>query len=207
MAKQFPDYQLELTLGGRIAGVDEAGRGPLAGPVFAAAVILNPANIPAGLNDSKLLKAHERDALNALVRARAHVGIGSADVREIEMFNILGATKLAMQRAVAALTSLPDIVLVDGNQAPALPCPVRTVVRGDAISLSIAAASIVAKVARDAHMAMLALHYPGYGFEKHAGYGTPQHLEALTRLGACPAHRAGFAPVKRILEQHEPCAA
>ncbi len=186
----------------RIAGVDEAGRGPLAGPVVAAAVCLNPADIPAGLNDSKQLSARRRSALFAEILARATVGIGQASVAEIDEINILRASHLAMCRALAALPALPDHVLIDGNMIPrGLTIPARTIVGGDARCLSIAAASIMAKVTRDRLMVDLAQQHPGYGWERNAGYPTREHVSALQNLGVTPAHRRSFRPVHNILYQ------
>ena len=184
----------------RVAGVDEAGRGPLAGPVVAAAVILNPGDIPAGLNDSKRLTTARRDTLLAEITARATVGIGQASVSEIDEINILHASHLAMIRAIAALDPGPDHALIDGNLVPkaaSLPC--TAIVKGDARSLSIAAASIVAKCTRDAIMVDLAQQHPGYGWDKNAAYPTAAHLEALRNLGPTPHHRRSFKPVHNIL--------
>ncbi|MEK0085461.1 ribonuclease HII [Benzoatithermus flavus] len=179
-----------------VAGVDEVGRGPLAGPVVAAAVIL-PRPIP-GLADSKQLSAKERERLARLVREDAIVALGAASVGEIERLNILGATMLAMRRAVNRLALPPEEVLVDGNRGPALACPVRCVVGGDASVPEISAASIVAKVARDRLMARLARRYEGYGWERNAGYGTAEHRAALERLGLTPHHRRAFAPCAQL---------
>ncbi|MEA1650073.1 ribonuclease HII [Nitrospirillum sp. BR 11164] len=196
-----------------VCGVDEAGRGPLAGPVVAAAVIL-PVCPPgsreapswcAGINDSKKLTAAARDALFDAIRANARVGVGISTVEEIDTVNILQATFLAMRRAVEALAAdggpAPLTALVDGNQRPvALPCPrITTLVSGDALSLSIAAASIIAKVTRDRLMADLALSHPGYGWERNAGYGTAEHRDAIKMLGVTPAHRRTFAPISEQL--------
>ncbi len=197
-----PDLLLEMAVTGRVCGVDEAGRGPLAGPVVAAAVILDPRRVPEGIDDSKKLKAAERERLFALIGASAEVGIGEASVAEIDAVNILQATFLAMRRAVAALRAPPDHALIDGNRAPGLACAVTTVVAGDARSLSIAAASIVAKVTRDRLMAGLARQHPGYGWERNMGYGTAAHLEGLGRLGLTPHHRLSFAPVRVVRTQH-----
>jgi ribonuclease HII len=184
-----------------VAGVDEAGRGPLAGPVVAAAVVLSAAYSIDGLADSKTLSALRREALAAQVRAHATGwALGMASVEEIDRLNILQATLLAMQRAVQGLAMTPDLVLVDGNRAPRLSCPVRTVVRGDALVKSISAASILAKVARDAILQHLDGEYPGYGFAIHKGYPTAAHQRALETLGPSPVHRRSFAPVRRLLE-------
>lgn len=198
----MPDLSHESALGGIVAGIDEVGRGPLAGPVIAAAVIIDPATLPlrlaAELDDSKKLSARKRDLLAALVLEHCHVGFGQADVEDIDRLNILKATFLAMRRALEALNRPVDHALVDGNQVPPLDCPVRCLVGGDGLSLSIAAASVVAKVRRDRMMADLALLHPGYGWEKNAGYGTAQHLEALRRQGPTPHHRRSFAPIAQL---------
>ena len=195
----MPDYSLERQAGGRVAGVDEAGRGPWAGPVVAAAAILDYPTLPGSLrrrlDDSKKLSAKTRESLLAELEGCAEIGVGMADPREIEALNILQATMLAMRRACDALPRRPDFALVDGNRAPALACPCRTVVKGDALSLSISAASIVAKVTRDRLMKTLADDYPGYGWERNAGYGTAEHRAALERLGITPHHRRSFAPI------------
>lgn len=199
----MPDLSLERQLGGVVAGLDEVGRGPLAGPVLAAAVILDPARLPVRLleklDDSKVLSAKLRRELAAIITDCAQVGLGRAEVEEIDRLNILQAALLAMRRAYLALGVAADHALVDGNKAPDLPVPVRTVVGGDGISLSIAAASVVAKVARDQEMAELALRYPGYGWEKNAGYGTAQHMAALRDIGVTPHHRRSFAPVMKLV--------
>lgn len=202
MRRRRPDFTLE-TGQGRVAGVDEVGRGPLAGPVVAAAVIFAapPSERLAMLiDDSKRLDAAKRNAAFVALREAAgegllRFGIGAASAAEIGTRNILRATHIAMARAVTRLGITPDLALVDGNRAPPLPCPVRCVVGGDALSLSIAAASILAKVVRDRAMARLDPRWPGYGFARHAGYPTPAHLEALARLGPSPHHRRGFGPV------------
>lgn len=199
-----PDFHFEETLraGGatRIAGLDEVGRGPLAGPVMAAAVRLDPNNIPAGLNDSKRLSLRRREAMAELLWAQADCAVGEASVAEIEELNILRAAHLAMTRAVARLSVAPDFLLIDGTMAPrGLNLPHRTLVKGDARSLSIAAASIIAKVARDRIMADLAREFPGYGWETNAGYPTPAHKQALLDLGVTPHHRPSFGPVHNIL--------
>jgi len=201
-----PDDSLETAarmLGARrIAGVDEVGRGPLCGPVTAAAVILNPDDIPPGLRDSKALSAARRVDLAREIAARAEVSIAHASVEEIDALNILRATYLAMTRAIAGLAQAPDHLLIDGNRLPpGLPCRAEAVVKGDARVLSIAAASIMAKVARDAIMVDLAQQCPGYGWEKNAGYPTPEHLRALLDLGVTPFHRRSFAPVHKMLYQ------
>ena len=199
-----PSLLLERAfVGGPVCGVDEAGRGPWAGPVSAAAVILpeNPRKVPKGLDDSKKLTAKAREALEVEIKAKAVAwGVGFASVEEILELNILHATGLAMCRAIEALSVQPMFALVDGNYPFKLPCEVKTVVGGDGKSKSIAAASILAKVARDRLMVELDLRYPGYGFASHKGYHAPAHVEALKRLGPCPAHRSGFAPIRALLE-------
>ncbi|MBX3446340.1 MAG: ribonuclease HII [Parvibaculaceae bacterium] len=198
-----PDYALEMEAGAPallVCGVDEAGRGPLAGPVVAAAVIIDLSNCPDGLDDSKKLDAMRREELFAALASCAEIGIGIASVEEIDKINILQATMLAMTRAVAALPRTPQFALVDGNRCPpGLACASRAVIGGDGRALSIAAASIAAKVTRDRMMAELAFAHPGYGFERHMGYGTPAHLEAISRLGPCAHHRRSFAPIRNIL--------
>jgi ribonuclease HII len=182
------------------AGVDEVGRGPLAGAVVAAAVILDPARPIEGLRDSKVLTPARREELAACIHREAlAVGVGRAEVWEIDEHNILRAAMLAMQRAVAALPLLPRVIYVDGNYSPTFPVPGVAVIDGDARVPAISAASIVAKVSRDREMAHLALRFPGYGFEQHKGYATPEHLEALQRLGPSPLHRRSFAPVRSLL--------
>lgn len=202
-ARSLPDFAAEQRLrydGFRlIAGVDEAGRGPIAGPVVAAAVVLDPATCPDGLDDSKRLSAERRNELAIAIRACAAVGIGIIGPREIDDVNILQATMQAMQRAVADLRSAPDAALIDGNRAPALACETRTLVKGDQRSLSIAAASIIAKVTRDDLMDAIARDHPGYGFETHRGYPTLAHRRALVALGPCPEHRRSFRPVAEAL--------
>jgi ribonuclease HII len=188
-----------------LAGVDEAGRGPLAGPVLAAAVVLDADSPIAGLADSKQLTARRRELLAVQIRRRARAwGVGRAEVEEIDAINILQATLLAMQRACAALGFVPDRVLVDGLHCPALGCPVEAVIGGDASVPAISAASILAKVARDREMEALDQRYPGYGFARHKGYGTPEHLKALQRLGPSPIHRLSFAPVRLWRHRAEP---
>ena len=200
----MPDFNWERDAGGRVAGVDEAGRGPLCGPVVAAAVVFPRGVAPELamlLDDSKKLTATARHIAFLALRMPgvAEIGIGAASVREILALNILGASLLAMRRAVARLPMAPDLALVDGNRPPMLACPVRCLVGGDGISLSIAAASIVAKVVRDRGMTRLAARYPGYGWERNAGYPSAAHRAALEVLGVTPHHRAGFGPVARIL--------
>lgn len=185
-----------------IAGVDEVGRGPLSGPVTAAAVILDPANIPQGLGDSKALSVTKRERLFSEIMASAQVSVAHATVEEIDALNILRASHLAMERAVAGLAIAPAHVLVDGNLIPAgLKGRAEAIVKGDAKSLSIAAASIIAKVTRDRIMVDLAQQHPGYGWDVNAGYPTKQHLEALLNLGVTPWHRRSFRPVHNILYQ------
>jgi ribonuclease HII len=185
---------------GPIAGIDEAGRGPLAGPVVAAAVILDRKKIPKGLDDSKQMQPEEREEVYGRIMARAvAVGVGEASVDEIDLINIRQATHLAMARAVRALAIAADFALVDGNDPPALPCPCDVIVDGDARSASIAAASIIAKVTRDRMMRALHEHFPGYGWFNNKGYSTEEHLDALSRLGPTIHHRRSFAPVHNIL--------
>lgn len=199
----LPDFRFEIEEGAPariVCGVDEAGRGPLAGPVVAAAVIIDLTRCPEGLNDSKKLDPARRADLLAELADCAEIGVGIASVEEIDGINILHATMLAMTRAVAALPRAPHIALIDGNRCPpSLACASRAVIGGDALARSIAAASIVAKVTRDRMMAALAETHPGYGFEKHMGYSTPEHFDALSRLGPCAIHRRSFAPVRKML--------
>jgi ribonuclease HII len=206
-----PDLMLERDLGGRVCGIDEVGRGPLAGPVLAAAVILPDPEHPWGglpeefatrIDDSKALGRALRLELAGVIAEFAMVGVGRAEVAEIDRLNILQASLLAMRRAVAALPVAPDAALVDGNRAPSLPCHVVTVVKGDTRSLSIAAASIVAKVARDAVMHDLALGHPVYGWDRNAGYPTAHHRAALRVFGPCEHHRRSFAPVEELIVRH-----
>ena len=204
-ARPRPDLALETALssrvGGLVCGVDEAGRGPWAGPVSAGAVILNPDDLPVGIDDSKALTETRRDALAIQIKARALAwGVGFASVEEIEELNILRATGLAMCRAIEAMALAPVAALVDGNYRFKLPCDVQTVVKGDSLSLSIGAASILAKTARDRLMMDLAAQYPDYGFERHKGYAAPAHIAALERLGPCPAHRPSWAPIRALLD-------
>lgn len=201
----MPDFSLESAVPGLVVGIDEAGRGPWAGPVVAGAALLDreriPADIAAALDDSKKLSHAKRDELfEALKDASwAKTGVGVASVGEIDSLNILQATFLAMRRAYDALEVRAHLALVDGNRPPKLPCQVQTVVKGDGTSLSIAAASIMAKVSRDRMMNELAKTYPGYGWETNAGYGTPEHQAALLRLGVTPEHRRSFAPVAALV--------
>jgi ribonuclease HII len=198
----MPDYTFESRFASRapICGVDEAGRGPLAGPVFAAAVILDARRIPDGIDDSKKLTAAEREAAFARIRETAlAIGVGEASVDEIDLLNIRQATHLAMARAVHALALVPRFALVDGNDAPALACPCQTIVGGDALSLSIAAASIIAKVTRDRLMERLHETHPAYGWRNNKGYGTPEHLAALEVHGVTVHHRRSFSPIHNIL--------
>jgi len=186
----------------RVAGVDEAGRGPLAGPVVAAAVILDPGNPIDGLKDSKRLSAAQRETLYDQIQQRAlGWAVGLADVQEIDRINILQATLAAMQRAVEALQPAADYVLVDGNQLPRLACPAEAIVRGDSKVAAISAASIIAKVTRDRLMIELDGVYPGYGLARHKGYPSRMHIEALERLGVTPVHRRSYAPVRRLVEK------
>ncbi|MBG1233331.1 ribonuclease HII [Aestuariivirga litoralis] len=182
-----------------VCGVDEAGRGPWAGPVYAAAAILDPKRIPKGINDSKALTHERREELYPEIIAVADFGIGFASAAEIDEINILQATYLAMNRAVMALQAVPTLALIDGNRAPKLACKTQTLIGGDAISLSIAAASIIAKVTRDRLMTDLDQLFPHYGFAKHKGYGTADHAQALKTHGPCAEHRKSFAPIRALL--------
>ena len=213
----MPDLRFERRAGGLVCGIDEAGRGPWAGPVVAAAVILGdvfykggrdrapglPSLLLDGLDDSKRLTPERREALSAaLVEAAraglARFGVAAASAAEIDRLNILAATELAMARALSAIGVIPRLALVDGNRAPPLPCPVETITGGDGLSLTIAAASILAKVTRDRLMVRLAARHPGYGWEHNMGYGTAAHRQALFRLGPTPHHRRSFAPVRLV---------
>ena len=198
-----PTFELESVeielMGGPIAGIDEAGRGPWAGPVVAAAVVLDPHNLPDGIDDSKALDGDQRETVFKQIIASAQYGVGIASIERIDRDNILNATLWAMAEAVAQLALPPRLALIDGNRAPRLACETRTIVKGDAKCLSIAAASIVAKVTRDRLMMTLAREHPGYGFERHKGYGTPEHKAALERLGVSPIHRRSFKPVQLAL--------
>ena len=196
----MPDMLLEAACPGPVCGVDEAGRGPWAGPVHAAAVILDPRTAPQGLDDSKKLNAAARERLEIEIKTHAVAWcVASASVEEIAELNILQATGLAMHRAVEGLKVRAAFALVDGNYPFALPCPIKTVVGGDGISASIAAASILAKTARDRLMKEMDSLYPGYGFAAHKGYHAPAHVEALARLGPCAIHRMSWAPVRLAL--------
>ena len=194
-----PDFTFESRIDGLVCGVDEAGRGPLAGPVVAAAVILDPDNMPAGLNDSKVLTEEVREFLINDIFRTSIVGVGIAEPEEIDRANILGATMIAMRRAVEALPVQPAAALIDGNKAPPLSCPTQTLIKGDARCLSIAAASIVAKVTRDRLMTEADQRYPGYNFASHKGYGTETHRAKIQELGPCPIHRRSFNPVKMMV--------
>lgn len=202
-SRVLPSFELESVeielAGGPIAGVDEAGRGPWAGPVVAAAVILDPARLPDGIDDSKALDEEAREVAYRRIVASSAFGVGIADVARIDRDNILAATLWAMGEAVAQLPRRPRLVIIDGNRSPRLDCTTRTIIKGDAKCLSIAAASIVAKVTRDRLMAQLAAEFPGYGFERHKGYGTPEHKHALARLGVSALHRRSFRPVQLAL--------
>jgi ribonuclease HII len=194
--------RLIVDVSGPMAGVDEVGRGPLAGPVVAAAVILDDRRTIRGLNDSKLLQPEERERLDLEIRRRAVCcSVAEASVEEIDRYNILRAALLAMRRAVEGLREQPCIVLVDGNQRPELSMPVRTVVGGDAKVRAISAASIIAKVYRDRLLRALHDEHPQYGFDGHKGYSTPEHLAALREHGACPHHRRSFAPVREVMDR------
>ncbi|HTH96342.1 MAG TPA: ribonuclease HII [Stellaceae bacterium] len=206
----MPDFEWERRLGGMVAGVDEVGRGPLAGPVVAAAVILDPKRLPKALyklDDSKKLDARRRDSLAGLLLeahrdGKLHVAVGAASVVEIDQINILQASFLAMRRAMSSLRVRPDVALVDGNQKPNLPCGrVEALIGGDALSLSIAAASVLAKVARDRTMMRLGGRHVSYGWESNAGYATPYHMDAIRVHGVTIHHRRSFAPVRERLAQ------
>jgi len=206
LASRGPTLLLEKAfIGGPVCGVDEAGRGPWAGPVSAGAVILDPRRVPKGLDDSKKLTAATREALEVQIKAKALAwGVGFASVEEIWELNILHATGLAMCRAIEALAVQPVYALVDGNYRFKLPCEVKTVVGGDGKSKSIAAASILAKVARDRLMREMDAVYPGYGFASHKGYNAPVHVEALVSMGPCEIHRRAWRPVKMVLAGIDP---
>ncbi|MEP3300144.1 MAG: ribonuclease HII [Pseudoruegeria sp.] len=206
MSKLTPDdsFEQQAILNGfsRIAGVDEVGRGPLCGPVTAAAVILDPNRIPDGLNDSKKLSLKKREGLFEEIMSTAQVSVAHSSVAEIDEINILHASMLAMSRALAGLTPTADYALIDGNRLPKdLSISAEAIVKGDARSVSISAASIVAKITRDRIMVDLAQQHPGYGWETNAGYGTKTHLEGLRKLGVTPHHRRSFKPIHNILYQ------
>lgn len=197
-------YVQHLAKGWKIAGLDEVGRGPLLGPVVAAAVVLDPAQPVEGLTDSKKLSEKRRESLALEIKDKAFAwALGRAEVEEIDTLNILHASLLAMQRACLALQTELDIALVDGNKSPALPCDVKTVVKGDLIVPAISAASILAKVARDAEMLVLDCEYPAYAIAQHKGYPTPLHMERLKQYGPLPMHRRSFRPVRQLLELDE----
>jgi len=201
----MPDFSLENEQDGLVCGIDEAGRGPWAGPVTAAAVIFDPStlspDLAQSLNDSKKLSAKKREALIDQIKEQSIWAVGQASVEEIDELNILQATFLAMRRAVAGLETKPDYALIDGNKLPPnLGVPGHPVIKGDGLSCSIAAASIIAKVTRDHEMAKLAKQYPGYGWEKNAGYGVKLHQEGLASLGVTPHHRKSFKPIQKIIE-------
>ena len=202
MHESGPDWSFEALFEGDVCGIDEAGRGPLAGPVVAAAVILQKNNIPPGLNDSKKLSEVQRESLFQSICETACVGIGIAEPEEIDRVNILGASMLAMARAATNLSQKPIAALIDGNRAPMLKVPCQTIVKGDAKSGSIAAASIIAKVTRNRMMTDADHRYPGYGFAGHKGYPTQAHRDLLKENGPCPIHRFSYAPVRESLLKH-----
>ena len=195
------EFEFEAIESGHIiiCGIDEAGRGPWAGPVVASVVVLDPQNTPSGLNDSKKLNEVKREALFDPIMRSSHVGIGIVSAKEIDDINILQATFLAMQRAFDQLEVKPDLALIDGNKSPKLMCKTQTIIGGDAKSLSIAAASIIAKVTRDRIMHQLDLTHPHYGFARHKGYGTQVHAAALAKHGPCAEHRKSFKPIALLL--------
>ncbi len=198
----MPDFSFESNALAPVCGVDEVGRGPWAGPVTAAAVILDPSAIPEGLNDSKKLTAARREALFDAILATSRVGIAECSVGEIDRLNILQASLLAMRRAVAQLNVNPSMILVDGLRIPdGLPCPAQAIVRGDSRSLSIAAASIIAKVTRDRQMVALSQQFPGYAWETNMGYGTKAHVSGLQTLGVTQHHRRSFRPIHNMLRK------
>lgn len=199
--KTVPDYTIEERCDEPVCGVDEAGRGALCGPVVAAAVILDKDDYPIEINDSKMLSQNLRERLFQQIIRSGTVGVGLANVDEVEELNVLNAALLAMERAISNLGVIPETALIDGNRLPSLSCAGRAVVRGDRVSVSIAAASIVAKVTRDRLMSELSVEYPGYGWDANAGYGTPRHLRAIRSLGITRHHRKGFSPIAKILEE------
>jgi len=194
-----PSYKFDQVYETPIIGVDEVGRGPLAGPVISAAIVLNKEKIPEGINDSKKLSKKKREVINEELISQHKFAIGIASVEEIDKINILQASLLAMKRAVLNLNIKPQTILVDGNKLPDLEYNMYPIIKGDSKSISIAAASIIAKVYRDKLMQDLSLHYPGYYWEKNSGYGTKQHLLALDNLGVTPIHRKSFAPIYNML--------
>lgn len=204
MTKQLPSFDIESEYAGPVAGIDEAGRGPLAGPVVAAAVVLDRKNVPAGLADSKTIAEKKRGDIAMHIRQTSTVGVGIASVDEIDEINILQATMLAMTRAANDLleqsVKKPAMFLIDGNRVPDAIGPACAVVKGDALSLSIAAASIIAKTTRDGLMRELAIVYPDYGWAKNKGYGAQMHIEAIKMHGPTPHHRKTFAPIRQMLE-------
>jgi len=203
-SKSSPDFSIERKwwqiTGGIVAGIDEAGRGPWAGPVAAAAVILDPENLPIGIDDSKKLNTARRESIYQKIIDTSIVGVALAKPHHIDKLNILGATLWTMQMAFSNLAETPDAVLIDGDQRPDINCPMETIIKGDAKSLSIAAASIIAKVTRDRVMINLDHKYPEYGWIRNKGYGTREHAHAIAKFGVTPHHRKSFAPIKRALE-------
>ncbi len=197
-----PDFSLERAAGApkhRIAGIDEAGRGAWAGPVVAAAVVLDPAHIPEGLDDSKKLTPKKRDTLFDIIMGTADVGVGYGSVEQVEVRNVLNATMDAMRDAVANLSTQPDAALIDGNKTPLLPCKTEAVIGGDGRSVSIAAASIIAKVTRDRLMQELDKEFPGYGWDSNVGYGTAVHKSGIEKLGVNEHHRRSYKPIRNML--------
>jgi len=203
MSEKSPNWSFEARYKGPVCGVDEAGRGPLAGPVVAAAVILDRKNMPDGLNDSKKLTESRREALFDQIMEFASVGLGIAEPEEIDRVNILGASLTAMQRAVSNLPAPPIACLIDGNKCPPLDIPAEAIVKGDGKSLSIAAASIIAKVTRDRLMRIAHVRYPAYGFDGHKGYPSAAHRQIVADTGPCPIHRFSYAPVREARLKHK----
>ena len=198
----LPDFGIEDGYQGLVCGVDEVGRGALCGPVLAAAVILDRNNVPEGIKDSKLLTPRKRSCLYPqIIGSAASVGVAAVSAQEVDRVNVLNASLLAMGQAVSNMRLKPDVALIDGNKVPDLDCLSRFVIGGDRLSISIAAASIVAKVERDQIMARLALQYPGYGWETNMGYGTARHIEEIRSAGITPEHRRSFRPVAQVLSQ------
>ena len=198
----LPDFGIEDGYQGLVCGVDEVGRGALCGPVLAAAVILDRNNVPEGIKDSKLLTPGKRSCLYPqIIASAASVGVAAVSAQEVDRVNVLNASLLAMGQAVSNMGLKPDVALIDGNKVPDLDCLSRFVIGGDRLSISIAAASIVAKVERDEIMARLALQYPGYGWETNMGYGTTRHIEEIRSAGITPEHRRSFRPVAQVLSQ------